>query len=116
MYARLRVEDPVHRSPLGIWILTRYDDVASVLRDPRFSREGFETVFAAVNGEPAERRPSSSSLLYRDPPDHTRLRGAVGQALTPRAVKARRPRVWFRWGRLGRPRSGRPPPLPGRWR
>jgi cytochrome P450 len=37
-YDRLCVADPVPRTPLGLWVLTRYDDVALVLRDPRFSR------------------------------------------------------------------------------
>jgi len=37
VYAALREHDPVHRSPLGPWVLTRYDDVLDVLRDPRFS-------------------------------------------------------------------------------
>ena len=32
-YHRLRAEDPVHRSPLGFWVLTRYEDVVGVLRD-----------------------------------------------------------------------------------
>jgi hypothetical protein len=35
-YARLRTEDPIHRTPDGEWILTRHADVAAVLRDPRF--------------------------------------------------------------------------------
>jgi len=39
-YRRLREEDPVHASPFGMWILTRYDDALMVLRDPRFIREG----------------------------------------------------------------------------
>jgi cytochrome P450 len=40
VYARLRAEDPIHRTPEGLWILTRYADVSVVLRDPRFGREG----------------------------------------------------------------------------
>ena len=39
-YHRLRAVDPVHRTPMGLWVLTRYDDVVTVLRDPRFGREG----------------------------------------------------------------------------
>jgi cytochrome P450 len=37
MYHRLRTEDPVHHSPLGFWVLTRYEDVVAVLRDPRLA-------------------------------------------------------------------------------
>jgi hypothetical protein len=44
-YARLRAEDPVHRTPDGLWVLTRHADVAAVLRAPRFGREGFERHF-----------------------------------------------------------------------
>src|SRR5947209_4797673 len=39
VYRRLREEDPVHRSPLGIWILSRYADIEPRLRDPRFSND-----------------------------------------------------------------------------
>ena len=34
-YHRLRDEDPVHHSPMDFWVLTRYEDVAAVLRGPR---------------------------------------------------------------------------------
>src|SRR5437773_665341 len=37
-YHRLRLEEPVHRSPLGFWVLTRYDDVVAALRDPRLAK------------------------------------------------------------------------------
>jgi hypothetical protein len=37
MYHRLRTEDPVHHSPLGFWVLTRYEDVVAVLRDGRLA-------------------------------------------------------------------------------
>ena len=41
-YHRLRALDPVHHSPLGFWVLTRYDDCVTVLRDQRFGRAGFD--------------------------------------------------------------------------
>jgi cytochrome P450 len=93
VYHRLRTEDPVHRTALGLWVLTRYDDVALVLRDPRFSREGFEAAFAAVDDTAAEPGRRQPSMLYRDPPDHTRLRAAVSRTFTPRAMDAWRPRI-----------------------
>src|SRR4029453_550466 len=83
-YHRLRAADPVHRTPMGLWVLTRYDDVVSVLRDPRFGREGFDQILANVYGEGAR------SMLFRDPPDHTRLRGLVSQAFTPRVIERMR--------------------------
>ena len=38
-YARLRRDDPMHESPLGYWVMTRYDDILEALRDPRLSNE-----------------------------------------------------------------------------
>jgi cytochrome P450 len=106
VYARLRAEDPVHRTPHGLWILTRYADVAAVLRDPRFGREGFERHFGTGGGSSAsgasdgladaarlESGGHRQSMLFRDPPHHTRLRDAVSRAFTPRAVEALRPRI-----------------------
>jgi len=89
-YHALRAADPVHRSPfMDMWILTRYEDVAHVLRDPRFLAdrtkwEGFQEVPGAGD---------TRSLLVLDPPDHTRLRGLVGQAFTPRMVERLRSRA-----------------------
>jgi len=86
-YHRLRATDPVHRTPMGLWVLTRYDDVVSVLKDPRFGREEFAQTLANVYGEGAR------SMLFRDPPDHTRLRGLVSQAFTPRMIERMRSHI-----------------------
>lgn len=85
-YARLREEDPVHRSPMGFWVLSRYDDVVGLLRDPRFGRGGFDQLFQARFGEAG----FDMSMLFRDPPDHTRLRALVSKAFTPRVVEQMR--------------------------
>ena len=91
-YRRLREEDPVHHSALGIWVLTRYDDVVMALRDPRFGREGMAELMEARLGVPA--RPANArDMLFRDPPDHTRLRALVSRAFTPRVVEAVRPHI-----------------------
>ena len=92
VYARLRSEDPVHQSPLGFWILTRYDDVAAVLRDPTFAKEALAAFVAARFGV-AVPPGLGLSMLDRDPPDHTRLRGLVSKAFTPRVVDGLRPRI-----------------------
>jgi len=82
-YHALRAADPVHRSPfMDMWILTRYDDIALVLRDQRFLAdrskwEGFQ---------PALELDDTRSMLVLDPPDHTRLRGLVSKAFTPRMI------------------------------
>src|SRR2546426_12805573 len=82
-YHRLRAEDPVHRSPLGFWVLTRYEDVVAVLRDLRAAKEAIAAFVAARFGMAV---PSGlgPSLLDRDPPDHTPPRGLASQAFNPR--------------------------------
>src|SRR5215472_11985997 len=83
-YHALREADPVHRSPfMDIWVLTRYQDVALVLRDHRFLAdrrlgEGYQEVPDLDD---------TRSMLVLDPPDHTRLRSLVSKAFTPRMVE-----------------------------
>src|SRR3989441_5842098 len=91
MYHRLRTGDPVHHSPLGFWVLTRYDDVVAALRDPRLAKEAIASFVAARFGAPVPAM--GLSMLDRDPPDHTRLRGLVSKAFTPRVVEGLRPRI-----------------------
>jgi cytochrome P450 len=91
-YRRLRTEDPVHQSPLGFWVLTRYEDVAAVLRDARFIKEPLAALVAARLGNEVPRG-VGLSMLDRDPPDHTRLRSLVSKAFTPRVVEGLRPRI-----------------------
>ena len=87
-YRELREAEPVHRSPfMDMWVLTRYEDVAFVLRDQRFSadRTKWDGVRDVENFQPTR------SLLSLDPPDHTRLRHLVSKAFTPRVVEQLRP-------------------------
>ena len=91
MYHRLRTDDPVHHSALGFWVLTRYDDVVAALRDPRLAKEAIASFVAARFGAPVPAM--GLSMLDRDPPDHTRLRGLVSKAFTPRVVEGLRPRI-----------------------
>src|SRR5438309_11728596 len=82
-YHRLGAEDPVHQSPLGFWVLTRYDDVSAVLRDPRFIKEPLAALVAA-RFRAEMPRGVAVSVLDRDQPDRTRLRGLGRRALAPR--------------------------------
>jgi hypothetical protein len=90
-YHRLRALDPVHRSPLGFWVLTRYEDVVMALRDARFGKEALAELAAQRLG--SESVGARLSMLDRDPPDHTRLRALVNKAFTSRVVETLRPRV-----------------------
>jgi hypothetical protein len=99
-YRAVREADPVHwDEPMGFWVLTRYDDVATAFNDPRFSRAqglmgGFKRLPEAEQriAEPVYRA-YAQSMPYTDPPYHTRLRGLVNKAFTPRVVERMRPYV-----------------------
>ena len=92
-FARLRDEDPVHWSPaMKAWIITRYADVKQVaLNNKQISADRL-TPFFKTN--PEYQRGSIESLVrylnhwmvFRDPPDHTRLRRLFTKAFTPTAV------------------------------
>ena len=90
-YHRLRAEEPVHHNPRGFWVLTRYEDVLVALRDPRFAKEAIAAFVAARFGFAPPG--IGLSMLDRDPPDHTRLRGLVSKAFTPRVVEVLRPHI-----------------------
>ena len=89
-YRRLREQDPVHRTAMGFWVLTRYEDCVAVLRDQRFGREEFQQMLTAVYGNDTEKPQLPRSMLFRDPPDHTRLRALVSKAFTPRTIEVMR--------------------------
>jgi cytochrome P450 len=92
-YRRLREEDPVHQSPLGFWVLTRYEDVVTSLKDPRLIKEPIAAFVAARFGLTVPPTGMGLSMLDRDPPDHTRLRGLVSKAFTPRVIEQLRPHI-----------------------
>ena len=93
-YERLRTRDPVHRSRLmDMWVFSRHADVDAVLRDfRRFSSDQRKR-------DPARQRRSAlaqipdPTILFLDPPDHTRLRTLVNKAFTPKAVSDLEPRI-----------------------
>jgi cytochrome P450 len=102
VYERLRSLDPVHLSPFGTALLTRYDDALFVLRDKRFSvqhrdyvdhRPGVEGSLLDSFGPAPSERDMSNVMLFIDPPRHTRLRTLVNKAFTPRVIERLRDRV-----------------------
>jgi hypothetical protein len=92
-YQRLRDAGPVHRHPAGFFVLTRYDDVSAFLRDPRFGKGGYQALFEGRFGAGPGGPSLGLSMLFRDPPDHTRLRALVSKAFMPRVVEALRAHV-----------------------
>lgn len=95
-YRQLREFAPVFKTPMGFWLLTRYEDVAFALRDKRFGKD-FEGNMRRRYGETPLSEPAIASLgktmLVLDPPDHTRLRGLVTKAFTARRVGDMRARI-----------------------
>ncbi|MFM2183348.1 MAG: hypothetical protein RJB61_1642, partial [Actinomycetota bacterium] len=102
-YDRLREVDPVHRSPFGNVVLTRYADVARTLRGAEFARDVEANTELRADDPRRARRERfrqrleegtvAKSILNLDPPDHTRLRRLVSLAFTPTAIERLRPRV-----------------------
>ncbi len=102
VYAELRAQNPVHRSPLGFWVFTRHADCFQILRDKRSSSDGrnvdpqrfnrLRDIDAASSGA-GQVLEEMAPFLFRDPPDHTRLRGLVQKAFTPRVIEGLRPRI-----------------------
>lgn len=98
VYARLRAEDPVHESPFGVLVLSRYADCIAILRDPRVSSDmrnstTYQQAVAENLIQTDQQVIGAEPFLFLDPPDHTRLRGLVSKAFTPRVVERLRPRI-----------------------
>ncbi|MBS1881662.1 MAG: cytochrome P450 [Actinobacteria bacterium] len=100
IYAKARREAPVFFDPgLGVWSVTRMDDVLDVLRDPAgfSSVDTFEMRRGRLPERLAERWPDSMwrprMLVATDPPEHTALRKLMQTAFTPRRVAALEPFV-----------------------
>ena len=103
-YQRLREYSPVQEHPFGFWVLSRHEDVSALLRsghsvDYRNTVEGSVARLQAdamLQADPEYSETAETyglSMLDRDPPDHTRLRGLVAKVFTPRSVAALEPYV-----------------------
>jgi cytochrome P450 len=93
LYHRLRNEDPVHWDPfLYAWIVTRYQDVLTVLREFSADRTPTPEQLAAIGL--FELTPVAQvmvkQMLFMDAPAHTRLRSLASSAFTPRRVEVLR--------------------------
>ena len=95
----MREEDPIHRSDLGFWVMTRHEDCRHVLIDKTFGQGDFvkniQLFYDAdfdVLAHPAYIW-LSRVFVMQDPPTHTRLRGLVAGALSLKRIRAMEPRV-----------------------
>jgi cytochrome P450 len=99
LYQRLRDEDPAHWSPrLKAWVVTRYEDVKRILLDATMSSDRLRPFFASLPPAEAQRvadlaRYLTLWMVFRDPPEHTRLRRLAAKVFNVRSIQALRPNV-----------------------
>ena len=94
-YELLRDQDPVHRTAFGNLVVTRFDDVFEVLRNPNTSVDRDNTAEGMDRPEHIKKLQDASmdrppSILMLDPPEHTRLRKLVQRTFTPRGIEKMR--------------------------
>ena len=100
-YARLRAEAPVWCTTLpdkrAAWLVTRYEDVARVLKDDTFAKDKLNAMDPEQRAKtpwvPGFLKPLERNMLDLDDPDHARLRALVSKAFTPRLVERLRGRI-----------------------
>ena len=100
IYQRMRDDDPCHWSPrLKSWVLTRYDDVKAVCLDRgQLSSDRLRPFFASLPGPEVERisniiRYLSLWMVFKDPPDHTRLRRLASKVFHAKSMQGMRPQI-----------------------
>lgn len=82
----LRREAPLYRCPDGSWLLTRHADLNHVYRNPRLFSSDKQQQFRPMFGDGPLFEHHTTSLVFNDPPLHTQVRKAIGDALSPRVV------------------------------
>lgn len=87
----LRAHAPIHRLPNGGVLLTCYDDVLQVYRDTAAFSADKHAEFRPKFGDTPLYAHHTTSLVFNDPPLHTRVRRLIAGALTPRAIAAMEP-------------------------
>ncbi len=98
-YDYLRREDPIHRSFLNAWVITRYADVEAILKDARFCVDDLPQRLLQKSHylKHGNLDPLAQTiyqwLFFLEPPDHTRLRGLVSKAFSRATVEEMRPEI-----------------------
>jgi cytochrome P450 len=95
-YRALREADPVHRFADGGIFLTRYADVLSVYKDVQRFASDKTREFRPKFGDGPLYQHHTTSLVFNDPPRHTRVRRLIIGALSPKAIEMMRPAL-ERW-------------------
>ena len=100
VYDQLRATTPVRQMPDGCWFLTRYADLLTVYRDAHTFSSDKRIEFAPKYGDSPLFAHHTTSLVFNDPPRHTRVRRLIMGALTRRAISAMEPGLTALVGRL----------------
>jgi cytochrome P450 len=90
-YHALREHAPVKPMPDGSWLLTRYEDILPVYRDPKVYSSDKKKEFGPKFGPSPLLEHHTTSLIFNDPPLHTRVRRAIVGALSQRHIAAMEP-------------------------
>ena len=94
VYRSVRESDPVHWCTGACpWAVTRYADADAVLKDERFSRQGFLDGVEARMGHHVILEMKRHELVFTDNPRHGQLRALISEAITPQAVQALKPKI-----------------------
>jgi cytochrome P450 len=91
VYRALRTHEPIKRMPDGSWFLTRFEDVVPVYRDPKLYSSDKKKEFGPKFGPTPLFEHHTTSLIFNDPPLHTRVRRAIIGAITQRHIAAMEP-------------------------
>jgi cytochrome P450 len=91
VYRALREHEPVKRMPNGSWFLTRYDDLVSAYKNTRLFSSDKKKEFSPKYGASPLYEHHTTSLVFNDPPAHTRVRRLIMGALSPRAIAEMEP-------------------------
>jgi cytochrome P450 len=90
-YHALRSSEPVKAMPDGSWFLTRYADIQSVYKDTKTFSSDKTVEFKPKYGDSLLYEHHTSSLVFNDPPLHTRVRRLIAAGLTPAAMAQTEP-------------------------
>jgi cytochrome P450 len=90
-YRALRQYQPVKRMPNGSWFLTRYDDLVTAYKNTGVFSSDKKKEFLPKYGASPLYEHHTTSLVFNDPPAHTRVRRLITGALSPRAIAGMEP-------------------------